>query len=441
MRQEQQNNARERIVKGTIVTFTDHYLANDALQHIEDGSVVLDTNGKIAWVGASDDLPTRYSGYDIDDYGDKLIMAGFVDTHIHFPQYRMLAASSNGLLDWLDRYTFPEELKYSSDSYAEAAAQKFLEALFRNGTTSALAFSTVHSSSVNALFQAAQEKNMALVTGKTMMDRNAPQELTDNAQSSYEECQQLIDKWHGKDRLHYAITPRFAITSTGAQLRYAGNLLQDNKTCLMQTHLSESLGELAAVEDLFPNARDYTDVYDAFDLVTDRSIFAHGIHLSERELARLSEAGSSIIHCPTSNTFLGSGLFKIAAMKDKSRPIKMGMATDIGAGTSFSMLATMAEAFKVGMLNGYRLSAQEAFYTATLGNAEVLKLSSDIGSIENGKWADLIVLDPKATDVLANRMQLSDSIEDVLFSLMLLGDDRAIQATYVAGALAHKNGH
>jgi len=207
----------------------------------------------------------------------------------------------------------------------------------------------------------------------------------------------------------------------------------------MQTHLSESLGEIETVKGLFPNAVDYTDVYDRFGLVTDHSIFAHGVHLSEREILRLSETGSAVIHCPTSNTFLGSGLFDIARMKDATKQTLWGLATDIGAGTSYSMLATMAEAFKVAMLNGYRLSALEAFYTASLGNAHILKLEHEIGSIEADKWADLIILDPNATDTLRNRMELSETLEDTLFALMMLGDDRAIHATYVAGNTVHKN--
>lgn len=432
----------QRLLKGTIVSFSTSEGAPPSapsLLHIEKGAVAINAEGRIEWRGDASALPAEYSGYAVDDYGDQLIMAGFIDTHVHFPQYRMLAAAADGLLDWLERYTFPEEMQYGSKDYAAAAAQKFLSSLFQHGTTSALAFATVHPESVEALFGAAESHNMAMITGKTMMDREAPDGLKDEADTSAQECQNLIDRWHGKGRLQYAITPRFAITSTDAQLRHAGDLLATNTTCLMQTHLSESLGEISAVKDMFPNACDYTDIYDQCGLVTDRSIFAHGIHLSERELSRLSEASSAIIHCPTSNTFLGSGLFDIAQMKNTGHPVRFGLATDIGAGTSYSMLATMSEAYKVAMLKGYRLTAKEAFYTASLGNAHVLKLEDQIGSIDTGKWADLIVLDPAATETLSNRMELSQTIEDVLFALMMLGDDRSVRATYVAGKPVHIN--
>ena len=431
-----------RILKGRVVSFTAPeagHRSAPSLLHIEKGAVAINSGGRIEWRGEASDLPVEYSMCSIDDYGDQLIMAGFIDTHVHFPQYRMLAAEADGLLDWLERYTFPEELQYGSKKYAAAAAQKFLKSLFQHGTTSALAFATVHPESVEALFEAAQDHNMAMITGKTMMDREAPNALTDETESSAQECQKLIDHWHERGRLRYAITPRFAITSSDVQLRHAGDLLATNKTCLMQTHLSESLGEISAVNSMFPDARDYTDVYDRFGLVGERSIFAHGIHLSERELSRLNQTGSSIIHCPTSNTFLGSGLFDIAQMKNTDRPVRFGLATDIGAGTSFSMLATMSEAYKVAMLKGYRLSAKEAFYTASLGNAHVLKLENEIGSLDVGKWADIIVLDPTATDTLGNRMELSETIEDVLFALMMLGDDRSVRATYVAGKPVYIN--
>ena len=431
-----------KVIKGSIVTFCDRYDPNNptaCVRHIPKGAIAVAADGRIEWVGEASKLPADYGTNSVDDYGDKLVLAGFIDTHIHFPQYRMLAAASNGLLDWLERYTFPEELKYRSKEYAAAAAERFLKELYKNGTTSALAFSTVHTESAEALFEAALKNNMALFTGKTMMDRSAPDGLTDRAEANFDECQNLINKWHRKERLGYAITPRFAITSSEAQLECAGDLLKANPSCLMQTHLSESLGEIETVKGLFPDAVDYTDVYDRFNLVTDRSVFAHGVHLSEREILRLSEAGSAVIHCPTSNTFLGSGLFEIARMKDATTPTLWGLATDIGAGTSYSMLATMAEAFKVAMLNGYRLTALEAFYTASLGNAHILKLESEIGSIEAGKWADLIILDPNATDTLRNRMQLSETLEDTLFALMMLGDDRTIQATYVAGNIVHQS--
>jgi guanine deaminase len=278
---------------------------------------------------------------------------------------------------------------------------------------------------------------MALVTGKTMMDRNAMPEVQDEAETGARESEALYRAWHGKGRLRYAVTPRFAITSTEAQLRLSGELLAALPDALMQTHLSESPGEIARVMELYPWARDYTDVYDRFGLLGPRSLFAHGIHLSERECARLSETGSTVIHCPTSNSFLGSGIMRMAHMAKAERPVAIGVATDVGGGTSYSMLATLAEAYKLQMLAGYKPTATELFRLATRGNAARIGLGAEIGAIEVGKFADIAVLDPRATPVLECRQDLSQSLEETLFALMMLGDDRAIRATYVAGKKVH----
>jgi guanine deaminase len=268
-----------------------------------------------------------------------------------------------------------------------------------------------------------------------MMDRNAIPAVHDDPESSARDTEDLHHRFHGKGRLRQAVSPRFAITSTEAQLKLAGELLQSLDGALMQTHLSESAGEIAMVKQLFPKAKDYTDVYDHFGLLGPRSLFAHGIHLNEREAARLSESGSSIVHCPTSNTFLGSGLMPLARLQKQN--ISIGIATDIGGGTSYSMLATMAEAYKVQMLNGLKLSATDLFRMATRGNAERLHLGDEIGNLNVGTFADITVLDPEATAVLASRHALSHSLEDILFALMMLGDDRAVSATYIAGQRVH----
>jgi guanine deaminase len=301
-----------------------------------------------------------------------------------------------------------------------------------------MAFCSVHKACAEALFAAAETRNMALITGKTMMDRNAIPDVQDNPETGARETEELHAAWHGKGRLRHAVTPRFAITSSEAQLKLSGELLAQLPGALMQTHLSESAGEIAFVRQLFPNAKDYTDVYESFGLLGERSFFAHGIHLSDRECARLSESGSTVVHCPTSNTFLGSGLMSMSHLRKAARPVHLGLATDIGAGTSFSMLSTLGETYKVQMLAGYKPTAVELFAMATRGNAERLRIGHETGSIETGKHADLIVLDPKATPVLASRQELSQSLEDVLFSLMILGDDRAIRATYVAGRKVHE---
>lgn len=425
-----------RIITGTIVSFSGDPRClpiDKVLDHIPDGALVLGNNGRILWRGPIAALPDNLDSCHRTDYPGCFIMPGFIDLHVHFPQYRIPAAPGKDLLDWLERYTFPEEMKYGDHGHAEHAAHLFLQELFRNGTTSALAFATSHVESVNALFAAAEAHNMALITGKTMMNRMAPDGLTDEATQSYEDSQKLIDTWHGKKRLGYAVTPRFAITSTDSQLRYAGALLADNPDVLMQTHLSESLGEISTVEDLFPNACDYTHVYEQFGLLTDRSIFAHGVHLSESEFERIHNAGAAIIHCPTSNNFLGSGLFDMPAALKTGRPIHVGLATDIGGGTSYSMPATMGEAYKVAILKGYTLNAYEAFYMATLGNADIVNLSAEIGSLDVNKYADIAVINPCATPLLAMRQDISDTLEQSLFACMILGDDRLIQATYVAG--------
>ena len=302
-----------------------------------------------------------------------------------------------------------------------------------HGTTSALVFSTVHGTAADCLFRAAQRRGLCLMTGATMMDCNAPDAVTRDAETSARESAELIASWHGVERLRYALTVRFAVTSSEAQLRLAGELLADHPACLLHTHLSESAAEIDLVNRLFPWSKDYTDVYARFGLVGENAVFAHGIHLSERECQALHDAGSMVVHCPTSNNFLGSGLFDIEHVGAARRPVRVGIATDIGGGTSYSLLQTLAEAYKVARLKGRSFSAFDGFYLATLGNARGLRLDAEIGTLDAGRWADVVVLDPKATPVLADRQGLSESLEDILFSLMMLGDDRAVRAVYVRG--------
>ena len=423
------------VIRGQTLSFGKTHID---IRHEGKGAIVIGDDGTILWSGPQPLLPHAFRQHAAEDFGDLLIMPGFVDAHIHFPQYRMLAAPGKDLLDWLTRFAFPEESLCADGDYAAAAAQVFLGNLFQHGTTSALAFCSVHKACADALFAAAFSRNMALVTGKTMMDRNAIPAVQDDPETGARESQELYNTWHGKGRLRYAVTPRFAITSSEAQLRLSGELLASLPGALMQTHLSESHGEIAFVQRLFPDAKDYTDVYDRFGLLSDRSLFAHGIHLSDRECARLSESGSTVVHCPSSNTFLGSGLMSMPHLRKTQRAVHLGVATDVGGGTSYSMLATLGEAYKVQMLGGYKPTAFELFHMATRGNAERLRIGNETGSIETGKFADLVVIDPRATPVLARRQEVSTSLEDVLFSLMILGDDRAIRATYVAGAKVHE---
>lgn len=419
---------KAHVIRGQIVNFVDQ----QTLSHIRHGAIVISQDGKIDWLGEFLKLPKKYSELNIKNFGEKLLLPGFVDTHIHFPQYRILAAPGKDLLDWLNRFTFAEEAQYSDIIHAQNAARLFIALLLQNGTTSASVFCSSHVESATALFSTAEKFGMALTAGKVMMDCNAPQDVCDETSQSGKDTQELIDDWHGKGRLRYAITPRFALTSTPAQLEIAGQLLKSNPGLVMQTHLSENTDEIAMAKEQFPEATDYTDIYDRFGLLGPTSLFGHGIHLSDRERSVLADSGSKVVHCPTSNTFLGSGLFDLAATKKAG--IDVGIATDIGGGTSYSMLATMAEGYRVAMLKGYRPTVAELYHMATLGNAELLGLGNEIGSLEVGKWADITVLDPLATHSLRFRNDLSETIEDVLFSLMVLGDDRAVDATFVAGA-------
>jgi guanine deaminase len=411
------------ILLGQIVSFGE---TSEQLIHDSRGAIAVGDDGRILFRGPLALLPRAFDHSPREDYGDHILMAGFIDAHIHFPQHRILAAAAMDLLDWLHRYTFPEEALYADAAHATAASEIFLNNLFAHGTTSALAFCSSHKTCAEALFTAAAKRNVALITGKTLMDRNAIPAVHDTVEQGALDTISLHEAFHGKGRLRHAVTPRFAITSTEAQLQSAGELLQICKGALMQTHISESAGEIAYVKQLFPNCEDYTAVYERFGLVTDRSLFAHGIHLSPRELAVLHEAQSTVVHCPTSNTFLGSGL-----MQFENR--KLALATDIGGGTSYSMLQTMGEAYKVQMLLGRKLKAAELFFMSTLGNARALRIDDETGNLCLGKFADIIVLNPKATPVMAARHALSNSIEDVLFALALLGDDRSVAATYVAG--------
>ncbi|MEM7462329.1 MAG: guanine deaminase [Pseudomonadota bacterium] len=424
------------VLTGQTLSFTgDPGLRSDSYVHHEKGAVVIGDDGKILWVGELGSLPQEYHEVERTDHGDSLILPGFVDAHLHFPQYRMIAAYGENLLDWLERYTFPEEMRYGDPKFAKRAAKLFIDELFNHGITSCLAFSTVHPEALDALFEEAQSRSMAMISGKSKMDCNAPSGLTDTPQSGYDQSRELINKWHGVDRLQYAITPRFAVTSSEPQLEMTGALKREYPDMVFQTHLSENKAEIEAVGTAFPWSQDYTDVYDRYGLLSERAFFAHGIHLSERELLRLSEAGASIVHCPTSNNFLGSGLFQYKQTRFGDQPVSVGIGCDIGGGTSFSMLATLRDAYVVSQLVGKRITAFEAFYLATLGNASLLHLDHEIGTLEAGKVADIVVLDPKATPIMAERHALSESLHDILFALMIMGDDRAVRQVWVNGKL------
>ncbi|WP_110969386.1 guanine deaminase [Pseudomonas huaxiensis] len=407
-----------------------------SFEYFEDGLLVVD-NGKISRLGhASDLLPTLPADIEVVHYQDSLITPGFIDTHIHFPQTGMIGSYGEQLLDWLNTYTFPCERQFADKAHADKVAKIFVEELLRNGTTTALVFGSVHPESVNAFFEEAERLDLRMIAGKVMMDRNAPDYLTDTAESGYAESKALIERWHGKGRLHYAVTPRFAPTSTPEQLQLAGQLLGEYPDLYMHTHLSENLKEIDWVKSLFPERSGYLDVYDHFKLLGQRSVFAHGVHLCDAECQRLAETGSAVAFCPTSNLFLGSGLFNLSqAEKFK---VKVGLGTDVGAGTSFSLLNTLNEAYKVMQLQGTRLHPFKSLYLATLGGARALSLDDRIGSLRAGNDADFVVLDYKATPLLDYRLQQSNSIEETLFVLTTLGDDRTIRQTFAAGNCVHQ---
>ncbi|NYE63687.1 guanine deaminase [Duganella sp. 1224] len=417
-----------------------HFLADPAFSDQshdwhEDGLLIVE-DGKIQ--AAGDYAALRASlppGTLVHDYSGKLLMPGFIDTHIHYPQTDMIASPSEGLLPWLETYTFPSERQFEDSAHAANVADFFLDELLRCGTTTAMVYCTVHPQSVDAFFTASEQRGLRMVAGKVMMDRNCPDFLRDTAETSARDTEALIRHWHKRGRSLYAITPRFAPTSTERQLQLAGELAAAYPDTFIQTHVSENEAECAWVRELFPNARSYIDVYDSYGMLRPRAMYGHCIWLDEQDRRRMAETQSAAAICPTSNLFLGSGLFDFERADDAG--VLLSLATDVGGGTSFSMLQTMNEAYKVARLKGSYLPALRMFYLATLGAARSMQLEGTIGSFAPGAEADFIVIDPQATPLLQRRTSRSNSLEELLFALALLGDDRAIAATYAAGRQVH----
>ncbi|TGG92074.1 guanine deaminase [Natronospirillum operosum] len=405
-------------------------------QWLEDGMLIVDGARIVACGPAANLLPRLHPDTRVLHWPERLLVPGFIDTHVHMPQLEIMASYGSQLLDWLNTYTFPAEARFDDPDWALAQANLFTDLLLAHGTTSALVFCTTHAQSAAATFHAAEQRGMAVAAGKCMMDRNAPEDLLDTAQSSYDDSLALLQRWHGRGRLRYAITPRFAPTSTAAQLTKVAQLAAEHPDVLVQTHWAESRSEIEWVRSLFPERADYLDVYQHHGLLGPGTVLAHGVHIDDHDRDRLVETGTRIAHCPTSNTFLGSGLFDLQAAKRCG--VTLGLATDVGGGTSLSMLATMAEAYKVSQLRGQPLTPWQAFYLATLGNAEVLHQQQDTGSLTVGKMADFVVLDPASSPILRLKQQRAQSIDEQLFNLMMLGDDRAVAATYVAGQCRYR---
>lgn len=402
----------------------------DALSFDSEGGVLI-MDGRIAATGNGAKLRADNPDAIVTDYGQHLISAGFVDAHMHYPQTAMIASWGKQLIDWLNTYTFPEESRFGDKAYADEIAGRTMDLALSHGTTTLTSFCTIHPTSVDAYFEAAAARNMAVVGGKTCMDRNAPDTLVDSAQSAYDDSQALLHKWHKTGRATYAITPRFSPTSTPAQLSALGALWAENPDCLMQTHLSEQHDEIAWVKSLFPKARDYLDTYEAYGLLGPRGLYGHAIHLEPREIDRLAEVGAAVVHCPTSNTFIGSGLFDTLGLA--ARQIRTGLATDTGGGSSFSMLHTMAAAYEIGQLRGTALHPAQLMWLATEGSAQALHMAGEIGHLGVGAMADIVVLDLASTAAIAQRHARATDIWDALFPTIMLGDDRAIADVWVAG--------
>ena len=408
--------------------------AATAIEYFEDGVLIVE-DGHIAEVGATSSLLDSLSeDTRVEDMSGKLIVPGFIDCHVHYPQIDIIASYGEQLLDWLNRYAFPGEMHFADEQYARDVAHTFVDELVGNGTTTALVFATVHAHSADAIFEAAAAKGMRLIAGKVLMDTNCPAELRDDPESAYNDSKKLIERWHGKDRLGYAITPRFALTSSEAQLDAAGRLAREYPDVWVHTHLAENHAEVERIATLFPWSENYLGVYDHFGLLRERSVFAHCLHLQEGECEKMAAKGGSAAHCPTSNMFLGSGLFDLRRLRDAS--VRVGLGTDVGGGTSLSLLKTMREAYKVMHLQQQPLPPGRAMYLATLGAAEALYLDDRIGNFVAGKEADFIVLDPAATTISAHRTSMTASISELLFALIVLGDDRNIAATYLQGRRA-----
>lgn len=403
----------------------------DSYQYFADGLLVI-KDGLVEQVGQAQDLMASLpKDVDIVHYQDGLIMPGFIDTHVHYPQTEMIASYGEQLLEWLENYTFPFEKRFSDFEHAKGVAEFFLEQLLAAGTTTALVFGTVHKASVDAFFTVAQQKRLRMICGKVLMDQNCPEDLSDTAESGYLETKSLIEKWHKVDRLQYAITPRFAPTCSTEQLNKAGELLNEYPDVYLHTHLSENKNEIEWVQALFPDSKGYLDVYDQSKLLGRRSVFAHGVHLHDHECQRLGETNSAIAFCPSSNLFLGSGLFNL--QQAQQFDVNVGYGTDIGAGTTFSMLSTLNEGYKTQQLRSEKLSPFQSFYLATLGGAIALDLEGTIGNFVKGAEADFIVLDYHATPLMDRRMQHCQNLSEKLFILSMLGDERHVKATHVMG--------
>ncbi len=424
-----------RTFRASILHFTGdpHELGESAADYFDDGLLLVE-GGRVQRIGdATAMLATLPPGTEINDYRGHLIVPGFVDTHLHFAQTDIIASHGEQVLQWLERYTFPAERRFADPAHAAEVAQFSVNEMLRNGTTASMVFATVHKGSADAIFRAAEARGLCMIAGKVLMDRNSPEGLCDTAESGYEDSKQLIDEWHDKPgtRLRYAVTPRFAPTSTERQLELAGKLLDEHPGVYLQSHLAENKHECQWVRELFPWSKSYLHVYDHFGLLRPRSVYAHCIHLESVDRKLMASKGAAMSFCPTSNLFLGSGLFN--ADEARKHGVRVGVGTDVGGGTSFSILRTLHEAYKVLHLNGQAMDALQGFHLATLGGAKALDLDREIGNFEAGKFADFVVLDMAATPLVERRLASAGSLRERLFVAMMLGDEHMVAATYIQG--------
>ncbi|MDR6102972.1 guanine deaminase [Agrobacterium larrymoorei] len=427
------------LLRGRLLSFKRAPLSIDdtaSYLYIEDGGLLV-SDGKIAEIGDYTDIRAQ-APEDVTekDHRPHLIVPGLIDMHLHFPQMQVIGSYAANLLEWLNTYTFPEECRFVESAHAQRIATHFYDELIRHGTTTAVAYCSVHKTSADAFFAEALKRNMLMVGGKVMMDRNAPQGLLDTPELGYDETRQVIADWHGKGRNHVAITPRFAITSTPKQMEAAQALAQEFPDLFIQTHLSENLDEIKYTCELYPEAIDYTDIYVRYGLMGKKTLLGHAIHLSDREADVLSETGAVAVHCPTSNLFIGSGLFPMKKLQRREKPVRIAVATDIGGGSSYSMLRTMDEAYKIQQLLGERLNPLESWYLMTRGNAEALSMVDRIGTLDAGTDADITVLNASSTPAMALKMEVVTSLTEELFLMLTMGDDRTVVETYVAGSAA-----
>jgi guanine deaminase len=421
-----------KVLRGRVLTFIEEPQGRDdtaSYRYIEDGAVVIGDDGRIIMIGAFD--AKAATGLEIIDHRPHLILPGLIDPHIHFPQMQVIGAYAGGLLEWLNTYTFVEEQRFGDAAHATRIASRFFDELIRHGTTTAAAYCSVHPQSVDAFFSEAEKRDMLMVGGKVMMDRNAPEALRDTPQSGYDHTKAGIAKWHGRGRAHYAITPRFAITSTHEQMAMAEALAREYPDLHIQTHVSENLAEIAFASELFPNYGDYVGIYEKFHLLGPKTLLGHCIHLSHRETEVIAATRSVAVFCPTSNLFIGSGLFDYD--RQHQHGVRIATATDVGGGSSYSMLRTMDEGYKVIALNGEKLNPLASFWQMTRGNAEALSIADRAGTLEPGTDADVVVLDSSATAGMRLRMETVETLAEELFLLQTLGDDRSVEEVYVAG--------